>query len=37
VIAAIASDPESPLLPAADVGLVGDWRELAPALIEALA
>jgi electron transfer flavoprotein alpha subunit len=37
VIAAISADPESPLLTAADVGLVGDWRELAPALIEALA
>jgi electron transfer flavoprotein alpha subunit len=37
VIAAIAADPESPLLAAADVGLAGDWRELAPALLDALA
>ena len=37
VIAAIAADPNSPLLAAADVGLTGDWRELAPALLEALA
>jgi electron transfer flavoprotein alpha subunit len=37
VIAAIAADERSPLLNAADVGLAGDWRELAPALLEALA
>jgi electron transfer flavoprotein alpha subunit len=37
VIAAIAADASSPLLEAADVGLVGDWRELAPALLVALA
>jgi electron transfer flavoprotein alpha subunit len=36
-IAAIAADPSSPLLAGADVGLAGDWRELAPALLEALA
>ena len=36
VIAAIAADPGSPLLAAADVGLAGDWRELAPALLDAL-
>jgi electron transfer flavoprotein alpha/beta subunit len=36
VIAAIAADPDSPLLAAADVGLAGDWRELAPALLDAL-
>jgi electron transfer flavoprotein alpha subunit len=36
VIAAIAADASSQLLDAADVGLVGDWRELAPALLEAL-
>jgi electron transfer flavoprotein alpha subunit len=36
-IAAIAADPSSPLLKMADVGLAGDWRELAPALLEALA
>jgi electron transfer flavoprotein alpha subunit len=35
VIAAIAADPDSPLLAAADVGLAGDWRELAPALLDA--
>jgi len=37
VIAAIAADPNSPLLAAADVGLTGDWRELAPVLLKALA
>jgi electron transfer flavoprotein alpha subunit len=37
VIAAIAADPGSPLLAAADVALAGDWRGLAPALLEALA
>jgi electron transfer flavoprotein alpha subunit len=37
VIAAIATDASSPLLDAADVGLAGDWRELAPALLDALA
>jgi len=36
VIAAIAADPNSPLLAAADVGLAGDWRELAPVLLKAL-
>jgi electron transfer flavoprotein alpha subunit len=36
-IAAIAPDESSPLLAAADVGLAGDWRELAPALLDALA
>jgi electron transfer flavoprotein alpha subunit len=36
VIAAIAADPDSPLLAAADVGLAGDWRELAPALVDEL-
>jgi electron transfer flavoprotein alpha subunit len=37
VIAAVAADPSSPLLDAADVGLAGDWRELAPALLDAFA
>jgi electron transfer flavoprotein alpha subunit len=37
VIATIASDARSPLLAAADVGLAGDWRELAPALLDAMA
>jgi electron transfer flavoprotein alpha/beta subunit len=36
VIAAVAAESSSPLLAAADVGLVGDWRELAPALLDAL-
>jgi electron transfer flavoprotein alpha subunit len=35
--AGIAADPSSPLLAAADVGLSGDWRELAPELLVALA
>jgi electron transfer flavoprotein alpha subunit len=37
VIAAIAGDERSPLLDAADIGLTGDWREVAPALLNALA
>jgi len=37
VIAAIAADERSPLLDAAVVALAGDWRELAPALLTALA
>ena len=37
VIAAIAADERSPLFDAADVGLAGDWRDLAPALLDALA
>ena len=37
VIAAIAADKRSPLLDAADVALAGDWRDLAPALLTALA
>jgi electron transfer flavoprotein alpha subunit len=37
VIAAIAADERSLLLDAADVGLAGDWRDLAPALLTALA
>jgi electron transfer flavoprotein alpha subunit len=37
VIAAIAVDERSPLLDAADVALAGDWRDLAPALLTALA
>jgi electron transfer flavoprotein alpha subunit len=36
VIAAIAVDPNSPLLPAADVALSGDWRQLAPKLLDLL-
>jgi electron transfer flavoprotein alpha subunit len=36
-IAAITGDESSPLLAAADIVLVGDWRELAPALLETLA
>jgi electron transfer flavoprotein alpha subunit len=33
VIAAVNSDGSVPMLQAADVGLVGDWRELLPALL----
>jgi electron transfer flavoprotein alpha subunit len=36
VIVAIAADPSSPLLDAADIALTGDWHELAPALLTAL-
>ena len=36
VIVAIAADPSSPLLDAADVALTGDWHELAPAFLTAL-
>jgi len=33
VIAAVNADGSAPMLRAADVGLVGDWRELLPALL----
>jgi electron transfer flavoprotein alpha subunit len=36
VIAAVDATAGSDLLAAADVGLAGDWRELVPALVEAL-
>jgi electron transfer flavoprotein alpha subunit len=36
VIAAINSDREAPMLQAADVGVVGDWREALPVLLGAL-
>lgn len=37
VIAALNGAPEAPMLAAADVGLVGSWRETLPPLVEALA
>jgi electron transfer flavoprotein alpha subunit len=33
VIAAVNSDGSAPMLQAADIGLVGDWRELLPTLL----
>jgi electron transfer flavoprotein alpha subunit len=33
VIAAVNGDPEASMLRAADVGIVGDWRDLLPALL----
>jgi electron transfer flavoprotein alpha subunit len=33
VIAAINRDGDAPMLRSADVGVVGDWRELLPALV----
>jgi electron transfer flavoprotein alpha subunit len=35
-VAAINADEGAPMLQAADVGLVGDWRALVPQLLEAL-
>jgi electron transfer flavoprotein alpha subunit len=37
VITAISADAASPLLEAADVGIVGDWRDVLPSLADALA
>jgi electron transfer flavoprotein alpha subunit len=36
VIAAIATDRSAPMLAAADVAVVGDWREVLPSLLEAI-
>jgi electron transfer flavoprotein alpha subunit len=36
VIAAIGSDSSAPMLGAADVALVGDWRQLLEPLLERL-
>ena len=36
VIVALSADEEAPILEFADVGVVGDWRETLPALVEAL-
>ena len=37
VVLALNDDPSAPIFDHCDVGLVGDWHELAPALVEALA
>jgi electron transfer flavoprotein alpha subunit len=36
-VLAIDVDPEAPVFDLADVGLVGDWREIVPALADAIA
>jgi electron transfer flavoprotein alpha/beta subunit len=36
VVAAIAADRSAPMLAAADVAVVGDWREVLPSLLEAI-
>jgi electron transfer flavoprotein alpha subunit len=36
VIAALNKNPKAPIFKAADVGLIGDWRETLPALVDAL-
>lgn len=35
-VLAINSDPQAPVFAHSDVGLVGDWQQLVPALVEAL-
>lgn len=35
-VVAINTDPEAPIFKVAEVGVVADWRELLPALIEKL-
>ena len=36
VVAAIDADQRAPMLAAADIALVGDWREVLPPLVDAL-
>ena len=36
VIVALDADADAPMVRAADVALLGDWRETLPALVEAL-
>jgi electron transfer flavoprotein alpha subunit len=36
VIVALNADPDAPMLRAADVGVVGDWRDLLPGLLAAV-
>ena len=35
-VLAINNDPDAPVFDAADVGIVGDWREVVPALVDQL-
>jgi electron transfer flavoprotein alpha subunit len=35
-VLAINKDPEAPVFHAADIGIVGEWREIVPVLVDQL-
>ena len=37
IVLAINADPTAPIFDAADIGIIGDWREVVPLLVEGLA